>query len=108
MASLSPTSPSPLPTDLAALPELLAYSQSLGLERHLHRRKRDISTLAVCLLWLCLVWGRARSRRRPRRRDMRKKVRTLADWQADSCRGSAEEPADTAFPVRSMPSTACP
>jgi hypothetical protein len=69
MASLSPTSPSPLPTDLAALSELLACSQSLGLERHLHRRKRGISTLAVSLLWLGLFWGRARSRRRPRRRD---------------------------------------
>lgn len=56
MASLSPASPSPLPTDLARLPQLLAYTQSLGLERYLHRPKRGIPTLAVALLWLCLAW----------------------------------------------------
>ena len=56
MASLPPTSPSPLPTDLARLPQLLAYTQSLGLERYLHRPKRGIPTLALALLWLCLAW----------------------------------------------------
>jgi hypothetical protein len=55
MASV-PTSPQPLPTDLAALPRLLAYSQSLGLERYLHRRKRGIPTLALAILWLSLAW----------------------------------------------------
>jgi hypothetical protein len=55
MASLSPAF-SPLPTDLARLPQLLAYTESLGLERYLHRPKRGIPTLAVALLWLCLAW----------------------------------------------------
>ena len=30
------------PTNLAALPSLLAYAQGLGLERHLARSKRGI------------------------------------------------------------------
>jgi len=37
MDSLSLASPTALPTDLAALPELLAYTQSLGLELTLKR-----------------------------------------------------------------------
>ncbi|HLI57927.1 MAG TPA: transposase [Actinomycetota bacterium] len=56
MASLSPASPTPLPTDLAALPKLLAFTQHLGLERYLHRPKRGVPTLALALLWLCLAW----------------------------------------------------
>ncbi|HLJ66620.1 MAG TPA: hypothetical protein VKX16_04600, partial [Chloroflexota bacterium] len=56
MVSLSPASPSPLPTDLAPLPRRLAYTQSLGLERHLHRPKRGIPALSLALLWLCLAW----------------------------------------------------
>jgi len=47
---------SPQPTDLAALPELLAYAQHLNLAPYLHRRKRGLSTLAASLLWLCLAW----------------------------------------------------
>jgi hypothetical protein len=54
MASLPPASP--LPTDLSALPKLLAFTQHLGLERYLHRPKRGIPTLALALLWLCLAW----------------------------------------------------
>jgi hypothetical protein len=54
MASVLPDSPQP--TCLAALPELLAYTQNLGLERHLARPKRGVSTLAASLLWLCLAW----------------------------------------------------
>src|SRR5437879_2928394 len=54
MASLP--SSTPLPTDLAALPKLLAFTQHLGLERYLHRPKRGIPTLALALLWLCLAW----------------------------------------------------
>jgi hypothetical protein len=54
MASVAPTSPRP--TDLAALPELLWYTEQLGLERHLTRSKRGLSTLAASLLWLCLAW----------------------------------------------------
>ncbi len=52
----------PTPTNLAPLPELLAYAQSLGLERHLHRAKRGVAALALALLWLVLAWrdsGRA-------------------------------------------------
>jgi hypothetical protein len=35
---------------------LLAYAQSLGLERHLCRPKRGVPTLALALLWLVLAW----------------------------------------------------
>jgi hypothetical protein len=56
MVSLSPPSPTALPTDLARLPQLVAYTQSLGLEQYLHRRKRGIPTLALALLWLSLAW----------------------------------------------------
>jgi hypothetical protein len=44
------------PTDLAALPALLSYTDQLGLDRHLARPKRGLSTLAASLLWLCLAW----------------------------------------------------
>jgi hypothetical protein len=54
MASVSPASLQP--TDLAALPELLAYTQQLDLTPHLQRPKRGLSTLAASLLWLCLAW----------------------------------------------------
>ena len=46
----------PQPTSLAAVPELLAYTHQFGLERHLARPKRGLSTLAASLLWLCLAW----------------------------------------------------
>jgi Transposase DDE domain len=46
----------PRPTNLAALPRLLGYSQSLGLERHLVRVKRGIPTLGLALVWLVLAW----------------------------------------------------
>jgi hypothetical protein len=45
-----------LPTNLVPLPRLLAYAQALGLERHLHRPKRGVPTLALALLWLVLAW----------------------------------------------------
>ena len=45
-----------VPTNVAPLARLLAYVQSLGLERHLHRPKRGVSTLALSLLWLSLAW----------------------------------------------------
>lgn len=47
---------SPQPTSLAALPDLLAYTQQLSLDQYLQRRKRGLSTLAASLLWLCLAW----------------------------------------------------
>jgi hypothetical protein len=46
----------PRPTNLAALPRLLAYAQSLALERHLVRAKRGVPTLALALVWLVLAW----------------------------------------------------
>jgi hypothetical protein len=51
------TDPTPaVPTNLAPLPRLLAYAQSLGLERHLDRASRGIPTLALALVWLVLAW----------------------------------------------------
>ena len=55
MASL-PVGPSVLPTALAPLPRLLAYAQSLGLERHLRRAKRGVPGLVLALVWLVLSW----------------------------------------------------
>jgi Transposase DDE domain len=46
----------PRPTNLAALPRLLSYTQSLKLERHLERAKRGVPTLALALVWLVLAW----------------------------------------------------
>ena len=48
MASVPPSVP--LPTNLAPLPRLLACAQSLGLERHLPRAQRGLSTLALSLV----------------------------------------------------------
>lgn len=44
------------PTDLVGLPALLAYAQSLGLERWLRRRRRGVPTLVQALVWLVLAW----------------------------------------------------
>src|SRR2546423_1381688 len=44
------------PTNLAPLPALLAYTQSLGLERFLARPKRGYSTLVLSVVWLVLAW----------------------------------------------------
>jgi hypothetical protein len=55
------------PTNLAAIPRLLAYSQTLGLERWLARPKRGLSTLALSLVWLVLAW---RGTGRPHRLDL--------------------------------------
>jgi hypothetical protein len=46
----------PRPTNLAALPRLLSYAQSLKLERYLHRAKRGVPTLGLALVWLVLAW----------------------------------------------------
>ena len=56
MAIVAPTPPPPQPTNLAPLARLLAYAQSLGLERHLRRPKRGLPTLALALIWLVLAW----------------------------------------------------
>jgi hypothetical protein len=57
----------PRPTNLAAVPRLLSYAQSLKLERHLFRAKRGIPTLALALVWLVLAW---RGTGRPERLDL--------------------------------------
>jgi Transposase DDE domain len=44
------------PTNAAPLAELLAYTQTLGLERWLRRPKRGLSTLVLSLVWLALAW----------------------------------------------------
>ena len=45
-----------VPTNLAPLPRLVAYAQSLGLALHLDRPSRGIPTLALALVWLVLAW----------------------------------------------------
>src|SRR5438874_12914803 len=55
------------PTNLAALPRLLAYAQALGLECWLARPTRGRSTLALSLVWLVLAW---RGTGRPERLDL--------------------------------------
>jgi len=56
MASVPRAQPALQPTNLAPLPQLFAYTQSLGLERWLARPKRGVSTLVLSLLWLTLAW----------------------------------------------------
>jgi len=56
MAIVPPAPPVALPTNLAPFPRLLAYAQSLGLERHLRRPKRGLPTLTLALVWLVLAW----------------------------------------------------
>jgi hypothetical protein len=51
-----PPAPPAVPTNAEPLPRLLAYAQSLGLERHLARPKRGLSTLALAMVWLVLAW----------------------------------------------------
>jgi hypothetical protein len=53
---VGPSGPAIRPTNVAPLPRLLAYAQTLGLERHLFRAKRGIPTLALALVWLVLAW----------------------------------------------------
>ena len=53
--------PSVTPTNLAPLPRLLAYTQTLCFERYLVRAKRLMPTLVLALVWLVLAWrGTAR------------------------------------------------
>jgi hypothetical protein len=56
MASVPRALPRVQPTNAAPLPRLFAYTQTLGLERWLARRKRGLSTLVLSLLWLTLAW----------------------------------------------------
>src|SRR5438552_16307433 len=56
MASVARALPMPQPTNAAPLARLLAYTQTLGLERWLARPKRGVSTLVLSLLWLTLAW----------------------------------------------------
>jgi hypothetical protein len=56
MASVPRALPPVQPTTAAPLARLFAYTQTLGLERWLARRKRGVSTLVLSLLWLTLAW----------------------------------------------------
>lgn len=56
MAIVATAPPPTLPTNLAPLPRLLAYRQSMDLARHLRRPKRGVPMLALALLWLVLAW----------------------------------------------------
>jgi hypothetical protein len=56
MRSLLAPDPSVQPTHAAPLVRLLAYTQGLGLEQYLERRKRGVSTLVLTLVWLILAW----------------------------------------------------
>jgi hypothetical protein len=56
MASVPRVLPPVQPTNAAPLARLFAYTQTLGLERWLARRKRGLSTLVLSLLWLTLAW----------------------------------------------------
>src|SRR3954451_13222555 len=56
MLSLLAPDPSVQPTHAAPLVRLLAYTQGLGLEQYLERRKRGVSTLVLTLVWLILAW----------------------------------------------------
>lgn len=56
MAIVPPAPPTGLPTNVAPLPSLFAYTQAIGLEPYLTRAKRGISTLVLTLVWLTLAW----------------------------------------------------
>src|SRR5262245_28392056 len=56
MGSVPRPAPAAQPTNAAPLAGLLAYTQALGLERHLWRAKRGVGTLALSLVWLALAW----------------------------------------------------
>ncbi len=56
MATVPRALPPVQPTNAAPLARLFAYTQTLGLERWLARRKRGLSTLVLSLLWLTLAW----------------------------------------------------
>jgi hypothetical protein len=56
MAIVPSIVPLSIPTNLAPLPALLAYTESLELERYLARPKRGLATLVLALLWLVLAW----------------------------------------------------
>jgi hypothetical protein len=55
LSVLTPASPVQ-PTRSAPLVRLLAYTQSLGVEPYLDRRKRGLSALVLSLVWLILAW----------------------------------------------------
>lgn len=106
---------STVPTNLAPLPRLLAYTQSLDLACCLDRPSRGIATLRLVVLWLVLAWrgsgrpehldhwedpllaallGRARL---PCARIMR---RSLARWSAKGVRAAVETAFQAELPRR--------
>ncbi len=56
MASVARRVSPPQPTNAAPLVRLVAYTQTVGLEQWLARRKRGVATLVLSLLWLVLAW----------------------------------------------------
>jgi hypothetical protein len=111
MASVAPR-----PTNLASLPRLLAYAQSLKLERHLFRAKRGVPTLALALVWLVLAWrGTGRPHRlglleepllaallgRSRAPSARTLHRSLAYFSAKAVRQAVEAAYQAELPRRS-------
>jgi hypothetical protein len=56
MVSVPPSAAAGQPTNVAPLPPLFAYAQSLRLDTYLAHRKRRFSTLALSLVWLALAW----------------------------------------------------
>ena len=114
MTSVAPSGGQP--TNLAAVPRLLAYTQALGLERWLARPKRGLSTLALSLVWLVLAWrGTGRPERldlldepllaallgRPRRPTARTLLRSVAYFSAHGVRRAVEASYAAELPRRS-------
>jgi Transposase DDE domain len=56
MSSVPRPVAAPQATNAVPLARLFAYTQALGLERWLARRKRGVATLVLSLLWLVLAW----------------------------------------------------
>ncbi len=106
------------PTNLAPLPALLAYTQSLGLDRFLARPKRGYSTLALSLVWLVLAWrGSGRPEHLgllsepllvalldgPRLPDPATLRRSLAYWPVQAVRRAVEAAYQATLPRRAAP-----
>src|SRR3954465_13717416 len=104
MASVPRPQPALQPTNLAPLPQLFAYTQSLGLERWLARPKRGVSTLVVSRLWLTVAWRSTREHQgaaRPARRGRALLGRRLAGVVADG--GCTSRPAVAARLAARLP-----
>jgi hypothetical protein len=56
MAIVAAPTAAALPTNVAPLPRLFAYTQTVSLVPYLSRATRGLSTLALALVWLTLTW----------------------------------------------------